>query len=271
MLFILIFGGVGGVHAEEQFYLKYKRMVDSSMYIRHALGGYDGRTYLNIVDAAEVGYKKGFRLYEVDVSFTSDKKLVLSHGWTRKDYKERLGLLFKEESPVPSHDGFMSEKMHGRYAPSDIDDLVGFMKNHHDVYVMIDIGRATYARTKKMYSALVSSVRDDSVLSRFIVGGHTTEAIRAVKEVYDFKLYNLYYAANVLREKKLERVEDFIRWCEKNGVTSVSISADRYSLKLAEAFNQSSLIVYVFTVDEEERARDILLMGASVVGTNFLE
>ena len=50
-------------------------------YIMHALGGMDGKySYTNSIDALERTYAEGYRLFEVDVSFTSDNKLVLAHS-----------------------------------------------------------------------------------------------------------------------------------------------------------------------------------------------
>ena len=70
----------------------YKNTVKQSNYIRHALGGLDTYQYLNTIEALENSYKKGFRLFEVDVRFTSDDKLVLTHGWEEVDYIERMGI-----------------------------------------------------------------------------------------------------------------------------------------------------------------------------------
>lgn len=105
------------------------------------------------------------------------------------------------------------------------------------------------------------------MLARLIVGGHTTESIRAVKEVYDFELLNLYFAEDAKREKALAQPLDFVQWCEENDITSFSTTPDRIEPELIE----SSLISYVFTVNDEELAKDLRSAGVSVIGTDFLE
>lgn len=38
------------------------------------------------------------KIFEVDIRKTSDEKLVCVHGWSKKDYQERLGLEYIEEN-----------------------------------------------------------------------------------------------------------------------------------------------------------------------------
>src|SRR5699024_12597487 len=49
--------------------------------IAHALGDIDDETNTNTIEAFEESYKNGHRLFEVDISITSDTKLVARHDW----------------------------------------------------------------------------------------------------------------------------------------------------------------------------------------------
>ena len=103
-----------------------------------------------------------------------------------------------------------------------------------------------------------------------IAGGHTTEMIEAVLEVYDFPLLNLYFADEETRQEELQDPKDFVDYCTKNGITSFSTSVSTFKNEdLSELIN-SELISYVFTTDEEEEAAMIREKGGIVVGTNFL-
>lgn len=49
--------------------------------IAHAGGGYNGKTYLNNLEAITNSYKMGFSIIEVDLHYTEDSTVVLSHDF----------------------------------------------------------------------------------------------------------------------------------------------------------------------------------------------
>ena len=49
--------------------------------IAHAGGQVNGATYTNSLEALEENYQAGFRAFEIDFSFTSDRQLVCLHDW----------------------------------------------------------------------------------------------------------------------------------------------------------------------------------------------
>ena len=250
----------------------YKNTVKQSNYIRHALGGLDTYQYLNTIEALENSYKKGFRLFEVDVRFTSDDKLVLTHGWEEVDYIERMGISYDEQNSIPTYKEFMNYKIQGRYSATSFNDLVKYMKNNRDIFVLLDFGKCSYEETLKAYKAVVSEANSNNkILRRFIVGGHTTDMIRAVKEVYDFDLINLYLPREEKREEELKNLDNYILFCKENNISSFSVSTKNYTEEVAQKMKESNLISYVFTSDNKEEVKKIFDMGANIVGTNFLE
>ncbi len=54
---------------------------DINRFIAHAGGEIDGHTYTNSLEALNLNYKKGFRLFELDIHETSDHKYVAVHDW----------------------------------------------------------------------------------------------------------------------------------------------------------------------------------------------
>ncbi|MCF0229350.1 MAG: hypothetical protein HUJ76_06615 [Parasporobacterium sp.] len=267
LLLLLIFG----LNTESGSLKQYKQTVGNSKYIRHALGGMDNNTYIDSIDALNYYYANGDKLYEVDVNFTSDDQLVLVHGWSESDYKERIGKEYNADNPIPTYNEFMSWKIQNKYTPTSFRDLVNFMKKHNDMYVMLDFGNRSYEDTLKAYKAVVAAAENnDSILNRFIVGGHTTDMIKAVKEVYDFKIINLYLQKEKKREEQLKNLDDYINYCKNNQITSFSVSVANYTPEVAEKMKDSGLISYVFTTDDISEADSIMSMGANIIGTNFL-
>lgn len=255
---------------------KYESTVEDSSYIMHALGGIDEKfSYTNSIDALKQCYSEGYRLYEVDVALTTDKKLVLAHSssgvWTKKDWETRIGLPYDEDNPCPTYDEFMSFKIQGQFKASSFSNLVDFMETHTDVYVMIDIGSQSYENTKEIYQEILDVAnKNDDILCRFIVGGHTTDMIAAVQEVYDFPLINLYYADVDHRPVEFDTPTNFIKYCKENNITSFSTSSTTASNEDISLLLESELISYVFTVNDVSEACRFFEMGVDVVGTDFL-
>ena len=248
---------------------EYKNLVQVSTYMAHALGGIDGQTYTNSREAIENTYNKGIRLFEVDVEFTSDDKLVCVHGWNKEDYEERLGITYNEENSVMTYEQFLNSKIKYKYDTMSFEDLVKYMEKYNDIYVMIDIGKKSYEDTKKIYTEILNTTKDKNILNRMITGGHTTDMIKAVKEVYEFKLINLYWSGDKL-EKGINTQERFAKYCLNNNITSLSMAKAEYSKELIQYFKNKNLIIYVFTENDIVKAKEMLSMGVDIVGTDFL-
>lgn len=259
----------------------YLRTVKRNRYIMHALGGVEKTySYTNSVDALALSYQEGYRLFEVDVNYTLDGKLVLVHGWKKKDYNERIGMencnqkiLKKEKMYIPSYKNYMKFRIQGHFQASDFAGLLRFMKTHKDMYVMLDIGSKNYEETVKIYSDIVETAKKEDaekVLKRLIVGGHTREMMDAVRSVYDFRLFNFYFAKDEKREAEVFTPEDFILYCKENHFQSFSIDSGVFTDEIAEKMKNSGLIIYVFAINDEEVAQQFLEKGATVIGTDFL-
>ena len=298
----LVSCGVGGENtvaeadartvAKEKLINDYRETVGKSRYILHALGGMDEiDDYINSLECLEAGYKKGYRLFEADVSFTSDKVLVLAHSgkdniWSDNDWKLRLGQVYPFgedkndelaskgydiEKQLCPHDEFMNFRLQGWYMPASFADLLNTMERHKDIYVMVDGGHRSYEDTLEFYKAIRETAGDRTdVLDRLIVGGQTTDMVKAAREVYDFPLINLYFDSVDNREEALKNADDFAKYCLENGITSFSAAKENYSAEDAVLLEDSELISYIFTVNDEAEEKALRERGADIIGTDFL-
>ncbi|MBO4864926.1 MAG: hypothetical protein J5517_11225 [Eubacterium sp.] len=281
-------GGVG----EKSVMAEYKKTVEDSDYILHALGGMDETDdYINSIECLEAGYQKGCRLFEADVSFTSDKVLVLAHSgedniWSENDWKLRLCQVYpfdnesEEELKAKGYDiekhlctyeEFMSFRIQGWYKTASFSDLLDYMEQHKDIYVMVDGGHRSYEDTLEFYKAIKETAGDRTdVLDRLIAGGQTTDMVKAAREVYDFPLINLFFDSDEKREDALKTPEDFAKYCRENGISSFSAAKETFDGKNASLLEDDSLISYIFTVNDEEEEAKLRKAGADVIGTDFL-
>lgn len=251
--------------------MAYKKTVSDEKYVAHALGGIDKYAYTNSKEALENSYNNGFKIFEVDIKLTSDKKLVCVHGWNKNDYEKRMGIEYNKENPIMDYNTFMNLKIQGKYTPLSFKDFAEYLGKHQDMYVMIDIGSKGYEETKEIYTKIVEDCNyDDNILQRLIVGGHTTKMIKAVKECYNFDIINLYWPEEDKREEQIDTKEEFVKYCKQQGITSLSVATNRYDEQFGNYMKENNMIVYVFTENDENVAKEIL-KSADLVGTDFIK
>ncbi|SEP77751.1 Glycerophosphoryl diester phosphodiesterase family protein [Lachnospiraceae bacterium NE2001] len=289
LVLVFLLSGCGEVDETEELMADYRAAVASSDYIIHALGGENEKFYINSLDMLDKCYQAGYRVFEADVSFTSDDVLVCAHSgennvWTRNDWELRLGqeYPFEKEQVLASngydiekrtctYDTFMTFKIQGEYTATSFGELLDYMEDHTDMYLMLDAGHRTYEDTKKYYEKVVTEAggRTD-VLDRIIAGGQTTEMVKAAREAYDFPLINLYFDNDEKREEMIYDPEDFVKYCDEEGITSLSCDKDTFTGEAAKVLADSDLIIYVFTINDSAEAEDKMSLGADMVGTDFL-
>ncbi len=113
--------------------IHYEFEPNNNRYIAHAAGEVDGIRSTNSKEALDQNYAKGFRLFELDIIETSDKKLVAAHDWKMwarfTDFKGAL---------PPSHEEFLKHKIYGDYKTLDLDGINSWFKAHPDAILVTD-------------------------------------------------------------------------------------------------------------------------------------
>lgn len=255
---------------EIDLFNNYINIVKENKYVAHALGGIDNYSYTNSKEAIELSLSKGFKLFELDIKLTKDNKLVCVHGWKETDYNNKLGIPYDTKNPVLSYNEFMNIKIQKKYTPLSYKDFTSYLTNN-DMYVMLDVGNISYNDTLKIYKEIFNETEEKD-LNKLIVGGHTSDMIKAVKEIYDFKIINLYWAEEKNRtDEKINTKEKFLNFCKENGISSLSTSTKTYKKEkdTIKFFKDNGLIVYVFTENDKEKANNYLKV-VDLVGTDFI-
>ncbi len=109
-----------------------KNKKDTLRFIAHAGGGINGDTYTNSLEALNYNYKKGFRLFELDIIKTADNVFVSAHDWVHWSKKTN----FKGETP-PTRKVFLENPIKN-YTPLDIDAINLWFKEHTDAILVTD-------------------------------------------------------------------------------------------------------------------------------------
>lgn len=95
-------------------------------YIAHAGGSIDGYTYTNSLEAVQNAIDNGVEYVELDLAFTADSQIVASHGWG------------KDWATIPTHEQYMSRKIHNKYTPLDIKRIDSIMRANPSLCLVTD-------------------------------------------------------------------------------------------------------------------------------------
>lgn len=273
VLFIFLGGGVklevgsylARIHrlAQEQWYDKDNR-------IMHALGAIEGKKYTNSKEALENSYKNGNYMLECDMILTLDGEVVACHDWEFWNRKTR-GEDVENTDYVPTLAEFMESRFEGKYTPLSGDDIVLFMKEHPEVYIITDTKYAEPEKIEPEFRALVdTAVRNgcEEVLDRFVIQIYHGYMYGIVNEIYPFPnyIYTLYQEGF---DGKLEKLEEYAAFCMEHNIDVITMWANlcrEESLDIAERYG---LHIFVHTVNEEKEIESFLEQNVGVYTDNL--
>jgi Sulfatase len=106
---------------------------DINRFIAHAGGMIDRFIYTNSLEALDLNYKKGFRLFELDIIKTSDKQFVAAHDW------EHWANIVNYNGTLPiSTEEFLKHRIYGKFTPMDMNRINSWFKKHKDAILITD-------------------------------------------------------------------------------------------------------------------------------------
>jgi len=102
-------------------------------FIAHAGGAIEGHAYTNTKTALDANYKKGFRLFELDIIETADGHLVAAHDWKMwSRFTDYTGTL------PPTLEQFKNETIYGDYITMDMNAINDWFATHSDAILVTD-------------------------------------------------------------------------------------------------------------------------------------
>jgi len=207
--------------------------------IAHAMGGIDGLSYTNSLEAFTRNYNAGYRVFEVDLIFTSDDKLIAKHDWN----------VAGRNAPL-TYAEFMNSKINGRYTPLSFEDVVLLLHKFKDIYIITDTKETDRVNVEKAFRTIcnVSAKIDPSVLDRVIPQIYNQDMYDWIKAVYNFKdiIYTLYQSSD-----SDEQVLDFV---SANNISKITMSTSRFNEDFTAKLAKINVITYVHTVNSTNDA-----------------
>ncbi|WP_101773107.1 stalk domain-containing protein [Peptostreptococcus faecalis] len=240
--------------------------VKENRYIAHALGGIDGNSYTNSKDALEKNYEKGIRVFEADISLSSDNKLILFHSFDKKSLSN-LNLPQSWAEEVPTEKEFLNQKILNKYETMNFEEIVKYMQKHKDMYLVIDLKKNDIKDVEQNYKELVKVTKkiDSSVLHRIIPQIYYEEMYKPVMNIYDFK--SMIFTTYRIEEFEVNKIVDF---SYEHGIKIVAINRFKFSKELTNKLVDRGIGLYMFTYNDEKMIS--LLRNSYVSGfyTDFL-
>ena len=227
-------------------------------FIAHNGGIIQGRTGSDSLEAWKLSYNRGVRIFDADLSFTSDNHLVLRHSW-RDDLEQDY---FPGQ---PTLEQFKGSLIFMKYHPMTAEDMITFMASHSDLYVA---GDSKYDPAE-IFSALAETARKmnaEEVLSRVIVSLYRADDVNKVKAVYPYEHF-------VLRQygwqHNWNKLADF---CVKNDILAVNIfnyviDKDPEGVKI---LTSKGIRVYAAVVNSLKKLQGYKDLGVSGAVSDYL-
>lgn len=233
---------------------------DNYKTIAHALGAVEEKTYLNSKEGFIKSYEEGTRLFEVDLAQTSDGDWVCRHTW-----KQSMGQWNGDEKKVLSTEEFLSTSLYGEYTPMTLEDLLILLKDYPDAYILIDSKKYSsrdYENTVEDYSAYVEIAKQaesEDILPQIIPELYNESMYTAAEEVYPFTSY-IYSLWQEYSEEEIETIAEF---CEQNQIPAVTLNYESWTEKIQKTFEERGIKVFLYTLNDFEKAQDYLQNGVS--------
>lgn len=235
--------------------------------IAHALGGLDGKTYLNSKESFIENYKKGYRLFEVDLTQTSDGVWVCRHSWNSP-----MGQWEGEEKKVLSSEEFLSKPIYGSYTPMTFSDLLVLLKDYPDAFVLLDSKQYSirnYQKTLEDYSEYLEiAVRADAeeVIDQLIPEIYNEAMYPGTAFVQKFPTY-LY---SLWQEYSLEELETIADFCKEKNIPAATMYMKYWTKEAQIIFDERGILLYIYTVNDPKDAAVYMKQGAAGICTDIL-
>ena len=216
-------------------------------FIAHAGGAIDGINYTNCVEAMDLSYSKGCRMFELDLTYTTDGKIVAVH-----------------DPPGVTEEEFMNTLIHGKYTPMNMQTINDWFRRHPDAILVTD----KINNPQRIYDEFLFPNRvimelftwaaiDEAIelgikpmASEYLIFAESKKASKMILEPVELKTDE--ELEQIFKEKKIEYIcmgrycirgrEDFLRRLKKNGVKN-------YVYHLQEPVNGQPAEEYVWNYE----------------------
>ena len=224
--------------------------------VAHALGGYNGLSYTNSIEALEANYHKGFRFFEMDLYLTTDDNLIGFHENVLETEAMKSTVYFTQES------------LNENYTIATLDQVLDFMLEHTDMYLIIDTKDGPWDDTL-IYEILTKKClkKGGNVINRIIPQAYSDQMYEKIVKNYNFSnvIYSIY-------KEDYQLDINIIRFLELHGadIQVVTIPKKRATKEFVQELKALDKLVYVHTVNTKSAWSKYKALGVDGIYTDKL-
>ena len=252
---------------EDSVYISYNfdySWADNNTYIAHSLGEIDDNIGTNSLEAFNTSYEKGIRIFEVDLSITSDNKLVAIGDWEQA--LETLNIS-NQDTPL-SQEEFLSSKILGKYTTLSFEDILKLMQKYPDIYIVTNTQQTTEPYISLQFEHIVNTAEkiDVNLLDRIIPQIYNNDMFHSIMDIHEWKsiIYSIY---NLENNFSREEVLDFLI---RNGINVITTNIKHSPKAFVDKLIENDKLVYLHSLNDFENVELWESRGIHGFYTDFL-
>lgn len=161
---------------------------------------------------------------------------------------------------------FKQLKVYKKYTPLTFQQILLFMKQHKDIYLVTDTKLTDSKDIKSQFNELVKEAKevDGLILNRIIPQIYYEAMLPQVKNIYNFNniIYTLYATDS--------SDEDVLAFAIKNNVKVITMSTQRFSKEFVEKLSENGIYSYVHTINSLSEIERYKKDGVHCFYTDFI-
>jgi|SaaInlStandDraft_1057018.scaffolds.fasta_scaffold77826_2 lipoteichoic acid synthase len=222
-----------------------KTSIELPRTIAHAAGDIDGRKYSNSLEALNINYRKGYRFFEMDFNWTTDRDLVAIHDWHSTVKKLSSG---NAQPGKTSTREFLALSSTTQLTHMTISMVAEWLQQNRDAYIVTDI-------------------KEDNLEGLTIISGRFPDAIdQIIPQVYRFPQYDKARGLgfrNVILTLYLSRYTDkgVVEFSKNSQPYAITMPIERALSDLPKKLSKVGIPSYSYGISEPDLEKRVLSNG----------
>ncbi|MCR5420645.1 MAG: hypothetical protein K6E98_06555, partial [Lachnospiraceae bacterium] len=218
-------------------------------YVALGMGEFDGMCATNSLEAFEMNYEIGQRVFEADIGFTSDGKLILLPG--NKGGSDENNILNRSWKDI-------SER--SEYSVLTFEMLLNIMGKYPDIYIVTDTKDMNSQAINSVFREIVNTAKgyEKDIMDRLIVQVYDKAMYYQVMNIYPFKSVIYKVCDEYANVKKDKEILDFIK---ETGISAMTCSSNVLNKNLIYGLDNIQCPLYVEGVDDTKMIDDYASKG----------
>ena len=227
--------------------------------IAHAGGTFNKMDHTNSKEAVD-NYLMStvddeIRVIELDFDYTSDDKLVCSHLYSDKGFKE-----------VPTYEEYMSYNKDG-YTTMDINDIIKYMEDNKNLYIMVDtkVENHTDKTIVDIAKDMINNMNDE-LINRLIFQLYIPNQKKEMIKLYNFKEENLVLSLY----KGYPMINETLKEAYEYNFSVILFNKRFFKDDELQRLINKNFVTVVYTVNKQTDKDNLINKGVSIFITDNL-